>query len=408
MPSEGLLIREKYLERIRPYYEMDIVKVIVGPRRAGKSVILNAVKDEIDADDEHKISINFEDMDYDSIKDASDLNNHIKERIGKGRYYLFFDEIQHVKHFDKAIASFKSKYDCSIFITGSNSELLSGDLSTLLVGRTKEFLIQPFTYREAQQYLELFGKVLDDRAFYDYLRMGGYPQRFQQPSESAVREYLRDLFNSILRKDLLKRSNERTAEKLRRVASFALANSGSRFSAQNVVDYLNKVHDSEDYISVQTVYNYLERLEKAFLIKGVKKYNISGKEVMNSVAKYYALDNGMTFINTNSIDIRDTYFLETLVYQELISRGYEVYVGETYRSEVDFIAIKDGKKCFIQVAYLMAEKDTVDREFGAFSPIRDGSPKFVLSMDRLDMSHDGIVHYNIIDYLEGKVDLILT
>ena len=192
------------------------------------------------------------------------------------------------------------------------------------------------------------------------------------------------------------------------MASFALANSGSRFSAQNVVDYLNKVHDSEDYISVQTVYNYLERLEKAFLIKGVKKYNISGKEVMNSVAKYYALDNGMTFINTNSIDIRDTNFLETLVYQELISRGYEVYVGETYRSEVDFIAIKDGKKCFIQVVYLMAEKDTVDREFGAFSPIRDGSPKFVLSMDRLDMSHDGIVHYNIIDYLEGKVDLILT
>lgn len=142
MPSEGLLIREKYLERIRPYYEMDIVKVIVGPRRAGKSVILNAVKDEIDADEEHKISINFEDMDYDSIKDASDLNNHIKERIGKGRYYLFFDEIQHVNHFEKAIASFKSKYDCSIFITGSNSELLSGDLSTLLVGRTKEFLIQ--------------------------------------------------------------------------------------------------------------------------------------------------------------------------------------------------------------------------------------------------------------------------
>ncbi len=161
MPSEELLIREKYLERIRPYYEMDTVKVIVGPRRAGKSVILNAVMDEIDADDEHKIYINFEDMDYDSIKDASDLNNYIKERIGEGRYYLFFDEIQHVKHFEKAIASFKSKYDCSIFITGSNNELLSGDLSTLLVGRTKEFLIQPFTYREAQQYLELSGKVLE-------------------------------------------------------------------------------------------------------------------------------------------------------------------------------------------------------------------------------------------------------
>ncbi|MBE6523789.1 MAG: ATP-binding protein [Thermoplasmata archaeon] len=408
MPFEELLIREKYLDRIRPYYEMDTVKVIVGPRRAGKSVILEAVKNEIRADDKHKISINFEDMDYDFIKNASDLNSYVKERIDEGRYYLFFDEIQHVKHFEKAIASFKSKFNCSIFITGSNSELLSGDLSTLLVGRTKEFLIQPFTYSETKDYLKLTGRTLEESTFYNYLRMGGYPQRFQQPSESAVRGYLQDLFESILRKDLLRRRNERTLEKLRRVASFVLANSGSRFSAQNVVDYLNKAHKSDKYISLQTVYNYLEKMEKAFLIKGVKKYNIAGKEIMDSVAKYYALDNGMMFINTNSIDIRDTFFLETLVYQELISRGYEVYVGETYRSEVDFIAVKDGKKCFIQVTYLLADEKTIDREFGAFSPIRDNSPKFVLSLDRLDMSRDGIIHYNIIDYLEGKVDLILT
>lgn len=405
--SGRLLIREKYLERIRPYYEIDTVKVIAGPRRAGKSVILAAIRDEIDTDAEHKIYINFEDMDYDFIKDASDLNRYVTQRIGEGRYYLFFDEIQHVKHFEKAVVSFKSKYDCSIFITGSNSELLSGELSTLLVGRTKEILIQPFTFSEAKEYLELSGEKSDE-IFDDYLRMGGYPQRFQQPSENAVREYLEDLFESILRKDLLKRNNERTVEKLRRVASFVLANSGSRFSAQNVVDYLNQLHRSEKYISLQTVYNYLDRMEKAFLIKSVKKFNIAGKEVMNSVAKYYALDNGMSFINTNSMDIRDTYFLETLVYQELISRGYEVYMGETYRSEVDFIAVKDGRKCFIQVAYLLANGKTIEREFGAFDPIKDNSPKFVLSMDRLDMSRDGITHLNIIDYLEGKSDLILT
>ena len=406
--TDRLLIREKYLERIRPYYEMDTVKVIAGPRRAGKSVILTAIRGEINADPEHKIYVNFEDMDYDYIRNASDLNAFITQRIGDGRYYLFFDEIQHVKHFEKAVASFKSKYDCSIFITGSNSELLSGELSTLLVGRTKEFLIQPFTYSEAEEYLALSGVVSGNDTFDDYLRMGGYPQRFQQPSENAVREYLQDLFESILRKDLLKRNNGRTAEKLRRVASFVLANSGSRFSAQNVVDYLNRVHKSDKYISLQTVYNYLERMEKAFLIRPVKKYNIAGKEVMDSVAKYYALDNGMSFINTNSIDIRDTFFLETLVYQELISRGYEVYVGETYRSEVDFIAVRDGKKCFIQVAYLLADDKTIEREFGAFGPIRDSSPKFVLSLDRLDMSRDGITHLNIVDYIEGKSDIILT
>lgn len=406
--SDMLLTREKYLERIRPYYEMDTIKVIVGPRRAGKSVILSAIRDEIEADDGHKIYVNFEDMDFDSIKDAADLNGFVSERIGEGRYYLFFDEIQHVKHFEKAIASFKSKYDCSIFITGSNSRLLSGELSTLLVGRTKEFLIQPFTFSEAEEYMELTGAASGRGIFDDYLRMGGYPQRFYQPSENAVREYLQDLFESILRKDMLQRNNERTAEKLRRVASFVLANSGSRFSAQNVVDYLNRVHKSDKYISLQTVYNYLERMEKAFLIKGVKKYNIAGKEVLDSIAKYYALDNGMSFINTNSIDIRDTFFLETLVYQELISRGYEVYVGETYRSEVDFIAVKDGKKCFIQVAYLLADDRVIEREFGAFAPIRDNSPKFVLSLDGLDMSHDGIVHLNIIDFLEGRSDIILT
>ena len=168
------------------------------------------------------------------------------------------------------------------------------------------------------------------------------------------------------------------------------------------------MHKSNKYISLQTVYNYLERMEKAFLIRPVKKYNIAGKEVMDSVANYYILDNGMSFINTNSIDIRDTFFLETLVYQELISRGYEVYMGETYRSEVDFIAVKDGKKCFIQVAYPLADDKTIEREFGAIGPIRDSSPKFVLSLDRLDMSRDGITHLNIIDYIEGKSDIILT
>lgn len=406
--SKKLLLRDKYLERIRPYYEIDTVKVIAGPRRAGKSVILNAIMEEIEADDQHKIYVNFEDMDNDFIKTATDLNKYISDKIENGRYYLFFDEIQHVNHFEKAIASFKTKYDCSIFITGSNSELLSGELSTLLVGRTKEFLIQPFTYSEAKEYLELIEAPPKNDFFNDFLRIGGYPQRFEQPSESAAREYLQDLFDSILRRDLLKKSNERTIEKLKKVASFVLANSGSRFSAKNIVDYLNKTHGSEKYISDQTVYNYLERMEKAFLIKPVKKYDISGKEVMNSVVKYYALDNGMSFINTNSINNRDTFFLETLVFQELVSRGYEVYVGETYRSEVDFIAVKDGKKCFIQVAYLLATDETIEREFGAFGPVRDGSPKFVLSLDKLDMSRDGIVHLNIIDFLEGRSNIILT
>ena len=408
MPSKMVMIRIKYLDRIRPYYETNLIKFLVGPRGSGKSMILTTIMDEIDADDEHKIMINFEDMDHYSIKNASILDEFIKKRIKDGRYYLFFDEIQHVRDFERALASFRVRYDCSIFVTGSNSTLLSGELASLLVGRTKEFLIMPFSYSETKEYMGFLGNDLGSDFFKSYLRMGGYPQRFQYTDETTVREYLEELYESIITTDILRRDNPSEREKLRHVASYVLSNSGSRFSAQTVVNYLNKTHGSERYVSLQTVYNYLERMEKAFLIKRVKKYNISGKEIMDSFVKNYALDNGMSFINSNSMDLRDTYFLETLVYNELISRGYEVYVGKTYKSEVDFVVIKGGKKCFVQVSYLMASGETIEREFGAFSPIKSANPKFVMSLDELDMSRDGVVHYNIIDFLDGKVDLFLT
>lgn len=408
MPSEKIMVRNKYLDRIRPYYETDLIKVLVGPRRSGKSMILKTIMEEIGADDEHKILINFEDMDFYPVRDASKFSDLIGEKINEGKYYLFFDEIQHVKDFERALASFRVKYDCSIFVTGSNSTLLSGELASLLVGRTKEFLIMPFSYSEAKEYIRFLGKVPDDDFFKTFLRMGGYPQRFQYDSETAVREYLKELYESIITTDILKRKRTSEKEKLKQVASFVLSNSGSKFSAQNVVDYLNKVHNSDKYLSLQTVYNYLERMEKAFLIKRIRKYNIAGKNIMDSFVKNYALDNGMSFINSNSMNLRDTFFLETLVYDELISRGYEVYAGETYRTEVDFVVIKDGKKCFVQVSYLMTDDKTIDREFGAFSPIKNANPKYVMSLDELDMSRDGIVHYNLIDFLDGKVDLYLT
>ena len=408
MLSEKIMVRNKYLDRIRPYYDTDLIKVLVGPRRSGKSMILKTIVDEIEADDEHKIMINFEDMDHYSIKGASEFNDYIKGKVKDGRYYMFFDEIQHVKDFERALASFRVKYDCSIFVTGSNSTLLSGELSSLLVGRTKEFLIMPFSYSEAKEYVKFLGNELTGDFFRDYLRMGGYPQRFQYSDETAIREYLEELYESIIATDILKRSNPSEKEKLKHVASFVLSNSGSRFSAQTVVNYLNRVHKSNRYLSLQSVYNYLDRMEKAFLIKRTKKYNVSGKEIMDSFAKNYALDNGMSFINTNSMDLRDTFFLETLVYDELISRGYEIYVGETYKAEVDFVVVKDGKKCFVQVSYLMTDDEAIEREFGAFSSIKSANPKYVMSLDELDMSRDGIVHCNIIDFLDGKADLYLT
>ncbi|MCX5775876.1 MAG: ATP-binding protein [Firmicutes bacterium] len=392
---------------------MDLIKVLTGIRRSGKSIILSQIIDELKEngiDDDHIIFLDFENFDFGYIDNATILNDYVKSKITDNKtYYLFFDEIQHVAEFEKAIASFKATIKCSIFVTGSNSKLLSGELATLLVGRTVEFKIFPFSFKEAHDYLELLGKKTDDTFIFDYMRWGGFPQRFLFSTEHDIKQYLDSVYEGIISKDILKRNSDIESYKFKTICSYVLANAGKEFSAENVVNFFNNANSKNKLeIEKKTIYNYLEKMEKAFFISRIKRFNIDGKEVLKTLEKQYAVDLGIRTINTNLIKFDNTFFLENLIFNELVVRGFEVYTGKTNKGEVDFVAIKDMKKCFIQVSYYMIDTKTVEREFDAFYPIKDASPKIVLSLDRIDMSHDGVLHLNIIDFLLGKVELPLS
>ncbi len=403
------LKRETYLEQIRPYYESDIIKVITGVRRSGKSILLNTIKDELieqGVRGDHIIYLNLEDMDYEYIVDASDLNAEIKSRIIQdGKYYIFLDEIQHIKNFEKALASFRATLDVSLFVTGSNSTLLSGELATLLTGRTVEFEILPFSFYEMKQYYELNNREWNDELFSNYLKWGGFPLRFDYKDDTSIHRYLSNLYQSIVNRDILDKSKSADKKNFMDISLYILANAGKELSIDNIITTYKKENKS---ISKRTIYNYLERMKKAYLIHGVGRYNIVGKSALSNREKQYAVDMGFRTINTNTINFEDTFFLENIIYNELITRGFTVFAGKTYKGEIDFVAIKGGKKCFIQVAYLLASEDTIKREFGAYNKITDASPKYVMSLDKIDLSHDGIVHMNIIDFLLRRSDLMLT
>ena len=403
------LKRELYLEQIRPYYDSDIIKVITGVRRSGKSVMLETIRDELiqnGISGSRIIYINLEDLDYEYIKNSSDLNKEIKNRIaGKDKYYIFLDEVQHVDEFEKALASFRATLNTSIFVTGSNSTLLSGELATLLTGRTVEFEIMPFSFREMRDYYKLNNIEWNEDLFYDYLKWGGFPLRFDYKSETAIQKYISNLYESIVNRDIVKKSRSIEKKSFMDISLYILANAGKELSIDNIIKEYARQNKK---VSRRTIYNYLDRMKKAYLIHGVGRYNINGKTALSNKEKQYAIDMGFRTINTNTINYEDTFFLENIVYNELLTRGYKVFAGKTYKGEIDFVAIKESRKCFIQVAYLLASEDTIKREFGAYGRITDASPKYVLSLDKIDMSHDGIVHLNIIDFLLGKVDLMLT
>ena len=403
------LKREQYLKQIRPYYDSDIIKVITGVRRSGKSVLLETIRDELiqrGISGEQIIYINLEDLDYDYIKNASDLNKEIKNRIsGKEKYYIFLDEVQHVQEFEKALASFRATLNTSLFVTGSNSTLLSGELATLLTGRTVEFEIFPFSFREMKDYYILNNLEWNDDLFYDYLKWGGFPLRFDYKNEAAIQKYLSGLYESIVNRDIVSKSKSIDKKAFMDISLYILANAGKELSVDNIAKEYSKHNKS---VSSRTVYNYLERMKKAYLIHSVGRYNITGKTALSNREKQYAVDMGFRTINTNTINYEDTFFLENIIFNELLTRGYKVFAGKTYKGEIDFVAVKESRKCFIQVCYLLASEETIEREFGAYSKITDASPKYVMSLDKINMSHDGIVHLNIIDFLLGKEDLLLT
>lgn len=403
--------RERYLAKIRPFYDADLIKVLTGVRRCGKSVLLGQIEEELRSggyDEGHIIKVNFEDLRFEKIRNAERFNQYVIDRIkDDGKYLIFLDEIQHVRSFEKVLSSLRATVNCSIFITGSNSKLLSGEMATLLVGRCVEFRIMPFSFLESYEYCKAQGKeVSPDELFIDYINWGGLPLRFSFERESDIKKYIEQTYKGILGKDIISDRSKINRQKFENIAEYIMANAGKEFSAKNIESYFE--NQNGEQIDKKTVYRYLDKMEKACLIDRVKRFNIVGKQAMAYVEKQYAVDTGFRMVNTNFVNIEDTFFLENIIYNELVSRDYEVFVGKTYKGEIDFVVISGKKKCFIQVAYYLSGSQTIEREFGAFKPISDAAPKYVLSMDRLDFSRDGISHINIVDFLMGKKKVNLT
>lgn len=403
--------RERYLDKIRPFYEVDLIKVLTGVRRCGKSILLSQIKKEFmenGIQEDHIIEVNFENVEFEKIRTCEKLNKYVLSKIqDEGRYYIFLDEIQHVRSFEKVLASFRTALNCSIFVTGSNSKLLSGKMATLLVGRCVEFRIMPFSFKEAYDYKLMTGKnISPDEFIFDYINWGGFPLRYSFEREADIKIYLEQTYNGIIEKDIVAERSTINKEKFIKVAGYIMANAGKEFSSKNIESFFT--NQNNENLDRKMIYRYLEKMEKACLIKRVKRFNIVGKQSMAYIEKQYAVDTGFRMLNTNLINFEDTFFLENVIYNELISRGYEVFTGKTYKGEIDFVVIDGRKKCFIQVAYYLHGQQTIDREFGAFGPISDASPKYVLSLERFDYSRNGIGHINIVDFLLQKKDINLT
>ena len=395
-----MIIRERYLKLIRPFYEQDLIKVLVGIRRSGKSVILMQIIEEIKKNtvkDDHIIYINFEDYDYEEYTDPKKLHNHIKEKIqDENKYYLFFDEIQNVKDWEKVVNSLRVKYNTSIFITGSNSDLLSSDLATHIAGRYVSFIVTPFTFKEVLT-LENVNKVEEiEEMFKDYLKWGGMPQRFMQTTDEAKKTYLNDIYDSIIIKDIVKRFNIKDIDLLNRIVTYILTTPSQTFSPESLKKYFESVSRK---VSLETLYNYLDYITRANLITKALRYDIRRKRILTGKYKYYLTDLGFMNILSEGKKEQLGARLENIVYNELISRGYKVNIGTLDNSEVDFIATRYEEKIYIQVAYFLTDEEVIKREFSVYDKINDNYPKYVLTMDKFDLSQNGIIHKNIIDWL---------
>ena len=399
-----MIKRELYLKKIRDSYDSELIKIIIGVRRSGKSVLMLQIIDELKErkiKEDHIIYINFEDYDYIKYTKAEEFNKYIKSMIkDKEKYYLLFDEIQNVEDFEKVINSFRATMNVSIFITGSNSKVLSGDLSTYLSGRYISIKMMPFTFSEFLLLQKSQNIVMEkDKAFLEYVEWGGMPQIYNTDSVQERKMYLRDLYNTVILKDIVERNKIKDINLLNRVIQFIMENIGGVISANSITKFLKSENITT---STDTVLNYIDYVNNSMIIDKVSRYNIRGKSVMSLFKKYYLADLGILQLKRTTIEKKVGGRLENIVYNELISRGYDVYIGKTDNGEIDFVVDNFGDRFYVQVADYLSSDQVIEREFGAYKYIEDNYPKYVITMDKLDYSRDGIIHKNIIDFLLEK------
>ena len=400
--GQSMIKREFYMKQIRPFIDQDIIKIITGMRRSGKSVMLDLIKEELKdkgITDNNTISFNFESMSNAAFCTSESLYEEINKRIKDidGKVYLFFDEIQEVKNWEKVINSAIVDFDCDIYITGSNARLLSGELATYLGGRYIEITIYPFSFAE---YLESRKESDNDininREFNSYVELGGMPFLTNLDSKDAKLLYLNDIYNSVVLKDVVKRNSIRDVDLLDRVYDYIIANVGHMFSANSISTYLKSKNRK---VAPYTILNHIKAGCDAFLFYKISREDLAGKKILTVNEKYYIVDQGIreAIYGNNTKDIDQ--ILENIVGMEIIRRGYDVTVGKTQNGEIDFVAKKNKEKLYIQVIYLLQSQETIDREFNSYKHIDDNYPKYVVSMDEFDMSRNGIKHMNIRDFL---------
>lgn len=400
-----MIIRKNYLEQIAKYIDKPFIKVLTGIRRCGKSVILMQLREMLrqrGIDEENIIYINFENMENIEINTAVKLNDKIKSQMQNSqRYYVLLDEIQEVEAWEKVVNSLLSSSNTDIYITGSNSKLLSSELATYIAGRYIEIEISTLSYAEYLEFRKIQSNAIVENnnvEFQNYIRLGGFPAIHATgiDTETAYK-IVYDIYSSVILRDTVQRFGIRNIEILDRVVKFVFENVGNRFSAKNVADYFKS---QQRKIDINTVYNYLHALEGAFIIQRAQRYDIKGKEILKTNEKYYVGDISMIYAVMGYRDRLIAGLLENIVFLELKRRGYKVYIGKNGEKEVDFIAEKKDEKIYIQVSYKMTEEQTIEREFGVFKDITDNYPKYVVTMDDFWKDNiNGVKHKHIAEFL---------
>jgi len=401
-----LISRESYIHQIRPFVGKDIIKVLIGMHRTGKSFLLALIKRELvksGVSPEFILQYNFESFQTLELRTSLTLYDDIEKSMQKkGTYYLLLDEIQEVEDWEALVNSLRVDFDVDIYLTGSNAQLLSGELATLLAGRYVEIAVYPFSFREFLEMAEVLElKKESEELFENYLELGGMPflANLELKREPSL-QYLDDIYRSVLLKDVIERYRIRDVDLLERIILYVISNIGRTFSAKSISDYLK---NEKRRIASETVYNYIKACEEACLLFRVPRQDLVGKKILKTQEKIFVCDHGLrqAVYGRNLQNIEQ--ILENIIFMELMRRGYRITVGKVLQREIDFVADKQEHRLYFQVCYLLATEEVIDREFSVLEGLKDNYPKYVLSLDKTNFSRNGINHMHIKDFLLSAI-----
>lgn len=399
-----MIKRKFYLEKIVKLIDTEDIKVITGVRRCGKTVLLKQIIDELEnrgIASENIIYMSLESSKYKNIRNDNDLDEFIFSKTNNlnGKIYLLFDEIQKVKNWEVSLNSYRVDLECDIYITGSNSQLLSGELATLISGRYISINMLPFSFKELIQYHDEMHENIDEiKLFEQYLSYGGFPGLLNYENEEKEK-YLYDLYSTIVLNDILYKNKVKDLDLLERLMEFMISNIGQLFSANSISKYIKNENRKT---TPHTIINYMDYARNAFIFYQIKRENIKQKRKLLISDKYYLVDSGFYFIFNGSTQRNWGQLLENIVFLELIRQGYSITIGKIQDLEVDFVCRKANQIKYIQVSQSILDENTRKREFKSLEKISDSYPKYVISMDSFDFSANGIIHLNIIDFLKSE------